>query len=101
MMMLIVIGFGLGVGLLLGSIGLPAILYVEVQAFSWLSFGLGALWIGLAAVTFSLRHYRRALRHLQGGCGCWLMTLYLHALFPQIGQTVVSRWLVSMLGIPV
>jgi hypothetical protein len=69
---------------------------------SWSSVGLGMLAIASGGLSFA--SWRRPLEALRGvgfATACWRHTIALHLMAPSLGQTSVSTWMVTMLGVRV
>ena len=70
------------------------------QILSWSSVGLGMLVIASGGLSFA--YWRRPLEALRGvgfATACWRHTIALHLMAPSIGQTSVSTWMVTILGV--
>jgi hypothetical protein len=70
------------------------------QLLSWSSVGLGMPAITSGGLSFA--YWRRPLEALRGvgfATACGRHTIALHLMAPSIGQTSVSTWMVTMLGI--
>jgi hypothetical protein len=70
------------------------------QILSWSSVGLGMLVIASGGLSFA--YWRRppeALRGVGFATVFWMVTISLHVVAPSLGQTPVSAWMVTMLGI--